>query len=47
LAGAEDVPDEGSKETRTLNLKKGTYRVFVNPKYGYQGAVSDGVYLKK
>jgi hypothetical protein len=38
---------KGSKETRTINLKKGTYRVFVNPKYGYQGAFSAEVYLKK
>ena len=37
----------GSKETRTLNLKKGTYRVIVLPKYGLQGAVSEGVYLRK
>ncbi len=38
---------KGSKETRTLNLKKGTYRVWVNPKYGYQGVLSAEVYLKK
>lgn len=37
----------GSKETRTLNLKKGTYRVYVNPKYGFLGAVSTNVTLKR
>lgn len=37
----------GKKETRTLNLKKGTYRVVVTGKYGYQGATSTPVYLKK
>lgn len=37
----------GSRETRTLNLKKGTYRVYVNPKYGFQGAVSTTVTLKR
>ena len=38
---------KGSKETRTLNLKKGTYRVVVKAKYGYQGTTSAEVYLKK
>jgi len=38
---------KGSKETRTVNLKKGTYRVWVNPKYNHQGAFSAEVYLKK
>jgi hypothetical protein len=37
----------GSKETRTLNFKKGTYRVAVNPKYGYQGTTSTEVTLRK
>ncbi len=37
----------GTKETRTLNFKKGTYRVWVNPKYGYQGNLSGEVRLKK
>ena len=27
----------GSTEKRTLNLRKGTYRVWVNPKFGHQG----------
>lgn len=30
----------GSSEKRTVNLRKGVYRVFVNPKFGYQGAMS-------
>ena len=38
----------GSKETRTVNLSKGTYRVWVNPKFSYQGAFSlNEVTLKK
>ena len=37
----------GSKETRTVNLKRGTYRVVVNPKYGYVGTTSAEVRLKK
>ncbi len=31
---------KGSKEIRTVNLGKGTYRVWVNPKFGYQGVLS-------
>ena len=38
---------EGSKETRTLNFKKGKYRVVVLPKFGYAGATSDPVKLKR
>jgi hypothetical protein len=38
---------KGSRETRTINLKKGTYRVWVKPKYDYQGALSAAVYMKK
>jgi hypothetical protein len=38
---------QGSKETRTINLPKGTYQVVVNAKYGYQGTTSAPVYLKK
>jgi hypothetical protein len=39
---------QGAKETRTVNLAKGTYRVWVNPKFGYQGAFSTNeVTLKK
>jgi outer membrane protein assembly factor BamB len=37
----------GKGETRTLDLKKGTYRVIVKAKYGYQGSTSAEVYLKK
>ena len=38
----------GSKERRTVNLKKGTYRVVVLPKRGYQLTVSPTtVRLKK
>lgn len=38
---------KGKKETRTINLGKGSYRVVVAGKYGLLGAVSDAVYLKK
>ena len=38
---------KGKKETRTLDLKKGTYQVVVRPKYGYLGATSLEVTLKK
>lgn len=38
---------KGSKETRTINLPKGTYRVKVNPKYGYGTAYSSAVTLVK
>jgi hypothetical protein len=37
----------GSAEKRTVNLPKGTYRVFVNPKFGYQGATSVEITLKR
>jgi hypothetical protein len=37
----------GSAEKRTLNLRKGTYKVFVNPKFGYQGAMSAEIRLKR
>ncbi len=30
----------GAKETRTLNLRKGTYRVWVRPGYGFAEAMS-------
>ncbi len=30
----------GPKETRTLNLRKGTYRVWVRPGYGFGEAMS-------
>ncbi len=38
---------KGKKETRKLNRKQGTYRVWVKPKYGYQGVMSSEVYLEK
>ncbi len=38
---------KGSKETRTINLKRGTYRVVVRAKYGYAEATSGPVYLKR
>jgi hypothetical protein len=38
---------KGKKETRTINLGRGTYRVVVLPKYGYLGATSGSVYLRK
>jgi hypothetical protein len=37
----------GRSETRTLNFKKGTYRVLVNPKYGHQGVTSVPVALRR
>jgi hypothetical protein len=37
----------GSAEKRTINLPKGTYKVFVNPKFGYQGATSAEIVLKR
>ncbi len=38
---------KGKKETRLINLKKGTYRVKVKPKFGHQGVKSSSVYLKR
>jgi len=38
---------KGAGETRTINLKKGLYRVVVQPKFGYRGVVSSAVFLKK
>ena len=38
---------KGTKETRTINLPKGTYRVVVASKYGYLGDSSAGVKLRK
>lgn len=38
---------QGPTETRTINLKKGTYRVVVLPRHGYLGNVSRAVYLRK
>ena len=37
----------GTRETRTLNLRRGTYRVLVHPKYGYGPIASAPVYLKR
>ncbi len=37
----------GRNETRTINLRKGTYRVWVNPRYGHQGVLSDEVHVRK
>jgi len=34
-------------EKRTLNLRRGTYRVIVMPRYGYQGSMSDSVWLRR
>jgi PKD repeat protein len=38
---------KGSGETRTINLRKGTYKVVVFAKYGYQGSTSGSVTLKR
>ena len=37
----------GTKETRTLNLPKGTYRVVVKPEHGYRGCTSAPVRLRR
>ena len=37
----------GKKETRTINFKKGNYRVVVLPKYGLASSTSVIVTLKK
>jgi hypothetical protein len=34
-------------ETRTLNLKRGTYRVIVMSRYGYDGVTSDTIWLRR
>ncbi|MDH3958156.1 MAG: hypothetical protein OEU98_01620, partial [Actinomycetota bacterium] len=38
---------KANAERRTLNLRRGTYRVLVMPRYGYQGAMSDIVGLRR
>lgn len=38
---------KGSAETRTINLKKGTYRVWVKAQHGYAGVKSAKVHLKR
>lgn len=38
---------KANAERRTLNLRKGTYRVIVMPRYGLQGAMSDTVGLRR
>jgi subtilisin family serine protease len=38
---------QGARETRTLNLPKGTYRVVVRAKYGFAETPSAAVYLKR
>ena len=38
---------QGKKETRTVNVPKGTYRVQCNAKYGYIAATSASVVIKK
>ncbi len=38
---------KGKKETRTVNLKRGTYRVVVEPKYGYGATTSGQVSLRR
>lgn len=38
---------QGSKETRTINLPKGAYRVVVRAKYGFAETPSASVYLKR
>jgi hypothetical protein len=38
---------KGRSETRTVNLRKGTYRVRVKPKFGYAGISSSEVRLRR
>lgn len=38
---------KGAHETRTVDLEKGTYRVRVKAKYGYQGVTSGAVRLRR
>jgi hypothetical protein len=38
---------KGSKETRTINLKAGTYQVLCQGKYGYLDAISNPQPLRK
>lgn len=38
---------KGNAETRTINLKKGTYRVWVKAQHGYQGVKSAKVRIKR
>ena len=38
---------KGSKEIHTINLKRGTYRVLVKPKYGYGATTSGLVSLRR
>lgn len=38
---------QGSKETRTLDLPNGTYRVQVKPKYGFRGYISGDAYVTR
>ena len=37
----------GSKETRTVNLPKGTYQVVIAPKYGHSGITSSAITLTR
>jgi hypothetical protein len=37
----------GSTEKRTVNLSKGTYQVWVNPKFNHQGVMSTPIALKR
>jgi hypothetical protein len=37
----------GSTEKRTVNLPKGTYQVWVNPKFNHQGVMSTPITLKR
>jgi hypothetical protein len=34
-------------EVRTINLRRGTYRVVVKPRFGYRGTVSEPVRLRR
>jgi hypothetical protein len=38
---------KGSRETRTINLRKGAYRIHVRARFGYAETYSDTVYLER
>ena len=38
---------KGSKETRTVNLPKGTYQVVIATKYGFNGVTSSAITLTR
>jgi len=37
----------GTRETRTINLRKGVYRIHVKARFGYAETYSDSIYLER